>query len=176
MLQAFFSPEVDQVGAVLEKNSNSIFFEGGKITPKFGKDRLLNKLKIASIDNGFYMEYQGKYPVIFVNFKDIEGRYLDSIKSSVAEVISDVYKTHEYLSIAIDSKPSLSDGDKDNLLKFRNILNRKATEAELRSSLRFLSTLLQKHFDRKVYILVDEYDKAFNSLLEDNWETEHSMI
>ncbi len=40
-----------------------------------------------------------------------------------------------------------------------------ASEKDLKSSIRFLTKLLHEHFDKKVFVLIDEYDSPMNNLI-----------
>ncbi len=98
MLQSFFAPAVYENGKIKESNENRILFEGGEIELNSSGDKhICQKLNISSIDNGAYMRYQGKYPVIFISFKNVKGDSYESIKTSVRLEIRELFKRHRYL-------------------------------------------------------------------------------
>src|SRR5204863_7240172 len=117
MLNYFFSPE----GA----DENKSMFENLKIGKEY-RD-ILN-------------EYQGKYPVIFISLKNIEGDNYEEIESGFKYVIGKLFKQHEYLVefLTIQNKPS----SQTNLQIFQELMDEKSSIARLVDSLRFLSELL----------------------------------
>ena len=159
MLLKFLAIEVDDKGERVEINSNRVFFEGGTINIKRNKTKDLASLKIAEI-GGEYMEDQGDYPVIFINLKDVRALTYNEVVIELKNLIKHTYKNYKYLihSDAIDN---------DDKQQFQIYIDRDYTDiTTLKDSIRFLSELLYKHHKKKVYILVDEYDKPVNYFLE----------
>ncbi len=112
------------------------------------KSDLFKGLKIW--DKEEYRRLQGTYPVIFLSFAGVKDANAYDAIERIKLIISRLYREHEYL---LDSK-KLSDEDKHNIKMMRGELsNLVASEA-----LQNLSYYLQKHFDKKVIILLDEYD------------------
>ena len=105
------------------------------------------------------MERQGKYPVIFISLKDVVGSYVEEIKDKLKGLISTTYESHSYLA----NSSKILGSEK---LKFQRYINQDYTGITIEESIKFLSTLLHKHHGQRVYVLVDEYDKPVNSLLE----------
>lgn len=105
-------------------------------------------------------EYMGKYPVIPVTLKGINGQTYETAFKMAVRVINEAAAKLEYL---LDS-PRLSGNDRQNL---QELLDREMDEAALFGSIREMSRLLKKHFGREVIILIDEYDvplaKAFEN-------------
>lgn len=105
-------------------------------------------------------EYMGKYPVISVTLKGINGQTYETAFKMAVRVINEAAAKLEYL---LDS-PRLSGNDRQNL---QELLDREMDEAALFGSIREMSRLLKKHFGREVIILIDEYDvplaKAFEN-------------
>ena len=159
MLLKFLAIEVDDKGERVKINSNRVFFEGGTINIKRNKTKDLASLKIAEIGGG-YMEDQGDYPVIFISLKGVKALTYNEVVGKLKNLIKRTYKNYNYLiySDAID------DGDKQ---QFQTYIDCNYIDISiLEDSLRFLSELLYKHHKQKVYILVDEYDKAVNFFVE----------
>lgn len=105
-------------------------------------------------------EYMGKYPVISVTLKGINGQTYETAFKMAVRVINEAAAKLEYL---LDS-PRLSGNDRQNL---QELLDREMDEAALFGSIREMSRLLKKHFGMEVIILIDEYDvplaKAFEN-------------
>ncbi len=119
---------------------------------------------------------QGKYPVIFLSLKDVIGNSVEEIEIKLKLKISDVFGDHKYLldflyKTANDQKLDYSErkAATKSLKKYEKIYDgdgKEATTVELQDSLYFLSELLYNYHEKQVYILVDEYDKPVNYLLE----------
>ncbi|PIE79800.1 MAG: AAA family ATPase, partial [Candidatus Delongbacteria bacterium] len=108
----------------------------------------------------FCNKHQNKYPVINLTLKAVKETSWDRCLDKFRNIVSDLYTKHEYL---INS---------DKLGKYEKqiieqIIDRTADEITVKGSLVKLSEYLEKHFNQKVVILVDEYDtpiiSAFNN-------------
>ncbi len=157
MLQKFFEIEVDQSGTPLppEQKINDKLFTGGIADLGFGETKELKPLKIAGVANA--IKRQGQFPVISISFKDVKGSSYQEIENGIRHQIIGLVLQYQYLT---KSTELLQDVQIKALKKyFTGDLN----TDDLKSSLRFLSELLFKHFNQKVYILIDEYDTPINS-------------
>ncbi len=98
-----------------------------------------------------YREYQGKYPVIFVTFKDIKFNTWEETFYAIKEVFSKEAARHIELQTS----------DKCNVYEkraFENLLSGKVNEVELSGALLNLSSMLHKHHGTAPIIIIDEYD------------------
>jgi len=156
MMRCFFSIEVDLHDRLVPEDQkiNPKLFAGGDVDIGFGKMKKLKPLKIANDSDS--MEHQGKYPVIYINFKDIKGSSYDEIEESICINVREIYMSHKYLQ----SSDNINKEDKEI---FAYYLKGKIDTSYLKKSLGFLSSLLFKYFNQKVYILIDEYDTPINS-------------
>ena len=105
----------------------------------------------------------GKYPVVFLTLKGVEGLKFEDARMSLVELIVAEARRLKFL---LDSDNLDADGKKQYLaLLSLNKEQTTSTEANLRLSLKTLSELLYKHYGQKTVILIDEYDvpldKAF---------------
>lgn len=100
--------------------------------------------------------YQGQFPVIFLTFKSIKEDTWDIAYEKFEIVIYEEFKRHNYLL----HDDSLESYDKE---LYQQILERKASRAELENSLHFLATLLHKKYNKKIVILIDEFDVPIQS-------------
>lgn len=112
---------------------------------------LFDKLKIAQIENGKYLQHQGQYPVIFISFKDVKDRDFESAYENIQELFIRVYDRHNYLQTS--DKLTTSQKRLYNL-----ILDGEASKAQLKNSFQILAELLYTHYGKKAYLLIDEYD------------------
>ena len=125
------------------------------------------KLAISSVDNGHYMKYQGKHPVIFITLKDITGDTIEEITNTLKIEVKALYKDFRYI---LDSN-ELHEDERKDFNKYIDI-DYDDKKITLENSIKFLCELLHKHHGNKegeeVYILVDEVDKPINAFLEKN--------
>lgn len=118
---------------------------------------LFDRLAIAQEAQGQYIQqHQGRYPVIYVSFKDIKQRDFPAALDKLKGLIQDLCRQHQYLS----DSAHLTLTEKELFYKY---LTDDPTPQELENALKILSQLLRKHFNEQVYILIDEYDTPLNA-------------
>ena len=124
-----------------------------------GDKSIFEGLKISK-DTELSEEYMGRYPVIFVSLKGINAGSYDTAFRLMVETIKSAAKKAKILKIS----DKLDDDEKED---YRALLDKDMDEATLFLSLKTLSELLEKHYDSKVILLIDEYDvplaKAFEN-------------
>ena len=111
---------------------------------------IFDGLKIMSAGDE-YLEHQNKYPVIKLSLKGAEGKTFKSAYELFKIEITNEFKRHRYL---IKSE-KLKQEDRE---LYQKIIESTATIEEFKSSLKFLSDCLATHYNKKVIILIDEYD------------------
>ncbi len=164
MLRKFFEIEVDSQGKPLplEKKVNHKLFVGGEIDLGLasGKKKLLNALKVAQCVD-IISDYQGRHPVIYINFKDVKGNSYTEVENGVRNQIIKLFADYRYLEQYLTENAGfLNNAEKKKLSLY---CTGKLNIEDLKDSLGFLSKLLYKHFKQKVYLLIDEYDTPINS-------------
>ena len=98
-----------------------------------------------------YRKYQGKYPVIFLTFKDVKFNTWEETFQKIRELITqETYRHQELLS-----SPSCNQFEKHTV---ERLLSNQASEAELSGALADLSAALHKHYGIAPVIIIDEYD------------------
>lgn len=161
MLRKFFEIEVDGKGTPLppEQRVNNKLFLGGIVDLGFDETKELKALKITNITSS--IKRQGQFPVISISFKDVKGSNYQDVESGIKNQVTKLFGKHRYLKhyIAEDTN-LLDDVQKEKLNRY---FTGKFDKEDLKDSLGFLSELLYKHFNQKVYILIDEYDTPINS-------------
>ena len=107
-------------------------------------------------DTKFCEKYMGKYPVIFITLKSVDGDNFEDAYKMFAIVVSKVASEYEYLL----ESPRLNDSDKDKLKKItdESFLMKLENSAILKTSLNTLSALLYKEYGKLPVLLIDEYD------------------
>ena len=126
---------------------------------------LFDGLKISTVDNGHYMQYQGKYPVIFISFKDIKANDFDKAYSDLYELIIATFNAHNYL----EHSEKIS---RVNREQFTAFLNKEVNESEIKNSLKTLTACLFEHHGVRPWLLIDEYDTPIQSGYLNNYYNE----
>ena len=132
MLQYFFEDERNRNTG--EKKDNKYLFDGMKILSEGEK----------------YTSHMGEYPVINLSLKSAKQPTFELAYSCLKEKIIDEFKRHRYI---LNSEIS-----SDDKLRYESILNNVEDEKLYVTSLEFLSRCLEEYFNKKVIILIDEYD------------------
>lgn len=112
-----------------------------------------------------YTDHYAKYPVIFFSLKDAKAEKWQSCYELLEVVIARLYKNHQYI---------LHSGslNKMETRDFENILNREASDTTLKASLFNLTDYLYHYYDKKVIVLIDEYDSPVHEAFEHRFYTE----
>lgn len=98
-----------------------------------------------------YRDYQGKYPVIFITFKDIKFNTWEE----TFEAIKELFVKEAYRHMELESSEKCDGYDKKI---FCQLLSGEMNEVELSSVLLNLSRMLHKHYGIAPIIIIDEYD------------------
>lgn len=115
-------------------------------------------------------EYMGKYPVIFLSLKGVEGSSFDDARYMITEIIGKEAERFRFL----ECSEALSENDKD---RYRAIISqcdgKYMMDAQLLvSSLQSLSQLLCTHYGKKTIILIDEYDVPLDKAFQNGYYKE----
>ena len=143
-------------GKTLNMSMLKNFFE-------IGTDETLFEGLYISENQKLCEEYMGKYPVIFLSMKDVDGLTYDEAENALIQLIGSEAARFPFLL----NSDKLSETEKEQYRGFTIIQNGKycIDKGFLISSLKVLAQLLYKHYDQKAIILIDEYDvpldKAF---------------
>jgi hypothetical protein len=98
-----------------------------------------------------YRKHQGRYPVIFLTFKDVKYSTWENALSDISEIIRMEYSRHAELR----ESGKCTEYEKSFYAK---IISGDAEEVELARSLSVLSAMLHKHAGMPAVIIIDEYD------------------
>ena len=138
-------------GKTLNMSMMKNFFE-------IGADKTLFDGLTISKETALCERYMGKYPVIFISLKGVDGLNFEEACGALRRIIRAEASRFRVLL----SSEKIADEDKQLFLR---ILQEKDTFDDVRDSLRMLSSLLNQCFSEKVILLIDEYDvpldKAF---------------
>ena len=131
-------------GKTLNMDMLRIFFEkSAEDTSRYFQDK-----KIWAQGEA-YRQHQGKYPVIFLSFKDANKLTWEELYARLIETIRDEFFRHSELK---DSE-KISNPD-----FYKKIISGKATQAEYSISILRLSRMLREHYGQSVILIIDEYD------------------
>lgn len=133
-------------GKTLTMDMLKTFFEiSDEDTSKYFKDKKIWKCGEE------YRKEQGKYPVIFITFKDVKFPTWEQAYLSICENIANEYLRHDILL----SSDKCNEHEKNY---FRRVTDASATEVSMTRALLQLSQMLKKHYGKPAIIIIDEYD------------------
>ena len=133
-------------GKTLNMDMLRVFFEiSEEDTSRYFTDKAIWKCGAK------YREHQGKYPVIYLSFKDVKFDSWEATFAKISELLQEEFGRHS----------ELKDSDRlksYELAFFQKVLNGEASEVELCASLQKLSKMLKEHYGKAPLIIIDEYD------------------
>ena len=119
-----------------------------------------NKEENKEIFKNLYIEKtetfkeQGQYPVIFLSLKDLKALTWEQMEKAIKSAISRLFSEYKYLLNVLD---------KFDTLAFENILLKNTELEDLKEALKFLTRILYEKYNKKVVVLIDEYDSPLVS-------------
>ena len=113
--------------------------------------KLFKNLYIEKTEN---FKEQGQYPVIFLSLKDLKARTWKEMERKIIITLSDFFSEYEYL---------LNELTGISFENLKNIIYKKASIDDLTTALKFLTKILYEKYNKKVVVLVDEYDSPLVS-------------
>ncbi|NFG28451.1 AAA family ATPase [Clostridium botulinum] len=144
--KVILTPRPRRFGKTLNMSMLKYFFD---IENKDENKDLFKGLEIGNEEE--IMKMQGAYPVIFLTFKNEKHLSFENLQEGIKSVMYNIYMDHYYL---LESE-KLSQFDKE---RFKEILDRKGSIVEFSEALSNLMRYLNKHYNKKVIVLIDEYD------------------
>ena len=144
MVSLFTRPR--RFGKTLNMDMLRVFFEiSEEDTSIYFKDK-----QIWSCGDS-YTRHQGKYPVIFLTFKDVKFDSWESTLNKLSALLQAEYGRHSELA----DSTKLADYEK---AYYNKIVSGSANEVDLSSALENLSRMLYEHYGTNTIIIIDEYD------------------
>ena len=136
---------------------------------EIGKDKtLFDGLRISD-NQGLCEKYQGKFPVVSVSLKGINGATYEEARRFLIKTINEEARR---LSVLSDST-ELDETDHELLTQLKK---KEMTNDSLVYSIRELTELLEKHYGRKVIVLIDEYDVPLAKANENGYYDEMVLL
>lgn len=150
-------------GKTLNMSMLRYFFEIGADASLFDGLQIAENKKLCE-------EFQGKYPVIFLSFKNVEGLTFADAQYRLTELIAGEAERFAFLA----QSDKLTENEKSlyrGLTAVRE--GRYALAGEvLASALQTLSKLLAKHYGQKTVMLLDEYDVPLDKAFQNGYYQE----
>jgi hypothetical protein len=149
-------PRPRRFGKTLNLSMLKYFYDccpekGGKETDAANSyKKLFDSLAIAEAGQE-YLDHLGKYPVIFLTFKNIKEMNWETSYRKIQKLIRREYLKHKYLG----NSPKLEPQEQDY---FKKIINLEGELEDYESSLENLLIFLNRYYGERVVILIDEYD------------------
>ncbi len=131
-------------GKTLNMSMLKCFFEIGTDKSLFDGLRVSEEKELCE-------KYTGKYPVVFVSLKDVDGLTFEDAYDMLREIIR---KECVRLQFLMDSD-ALTDAEKEPM---KRLLGNRPERVDIKNSLALLCSLLEKHYGQKPILLIDEYD------------------
>ena len=147
-------------GKTLNMSMLKSFFE-------IGTDKTLFDGLYISDNKELCDDHMGKYPVIFLSLKGVEGLEFASAKRMLCTIIDREIDRHYYLK----TSDVLTDEDRTLFTKMLH-----GQDDNIEDSIRMLSKLLYKHYGQKVVILIDEYDVPLDKAFQNGYYKEMVSI
>jgi hypothetical protein len=135
-------------GKTLNMSMIKNFFERTDENIQDNKESIFKDLKVW--EHEYVREYSGKYPVIYITFKDVKNLTWQDCYLKILGLIQYEYDKHRDLL----NTDVLSDAQK---IYYNSILNREASLADYEASLMHLTEFMAKGYKSNVMLLIDEY-------------------
>lgn len=178
---AYYVDKSRFISEVLERNAKVLLLPRPR---RFGKTLNLSTLRYffeASAQSNAHlfeglavsrdseaMRQQGRYPVIYLTFKDCKASSAMEAFRKIGQLFSDLYREHKLSLHPIQ--------DKEEQQRYQSIVTNDADSAAWQDALAFLMRLLHRHNGAQVVVLIDEYDTPIHSAHEHGYYDEMVMF
>ena len=148
-------------GKTLNMSMLKCFFE-------IGADKTLFDGLAISKETALCEECMGKFPVVFISLKDVDGLTFKEAYGKLHEIIQKEIRRLYFLT----ESSKLSEMDKQAFNKLAST----DEEVEIQKSLALLTELLYKHYGQKTILLIDEYDVPLDKAFQHGYYKEMASL
>ena len=149
-------------GKTLNMSMMKSFFE-------IGTDKTLFDGLAISEEKELCEAYMGKFPVVFVSLKDVDGLTFENAYGKLRDILRAEISR---LSFLMQSE-QIAEDDK---YSFERFLREQDTLDDVQKSLKMLSSLLYQHYGQKVILLIDEYDVPLDKAFQHGYYKEMAAL
>ena len=149
-------------GKTLNMSMLKSFFE-------IGTDKTLFDGLAISEEKELCEAYMGKFPVVFVSLKDVDGLTFENAYGKLRDILRAEISR---LSFLMQSE-QIAEDDK---YSFERFLREQDTPDDVQKSLKMLSSLLYQHYGQKVILLIDEYDVPLDKAFQHGYYKEMAAL
>lgn len=177
MLKTFVELQLDENGnKITPHNTTSTYrlFKNSEIITANGEVESLQEPLHISKRHAVFNNFQGKYPVIYLQLGGINATDYDDFLEIMNIKIMDIFKQHLYITASPylgknAPEPYYRNRSQVYLDLFTKIIENRSTEYDLTISLPVLSEMLCKHHNQQVFLLMDDWDSVLcNFLFEES--------
>ena len=154
-------------GKTLNMSMLRCFFE-------IGTDRTLFDGLYISKNKQLCEEYLGKFPVIFLSLKGVDGHTFEKAKAKLVRLLALEAERFDFLK----DSDKLTDNEKERYHALTRLYNGKYSmdEESLEAGLQTLSELLFRYYGQKTIILIDEYDVPLDKAYQHGYYREMTAL
>ena len=149
-------------GKTLNMSMLKSFFE-------IGTDKTLFDGLAISEEKELCEAYMGKFPVVFVSLKDVDGLTFENAYGKLRDILRAEISR---LSFLMQSEQI----EEDDKYSFERFLREQDTLDDVQKSLKMLSSLLYQHYGQKVILLIDEYDVPLDKAFQHGYYKEMAAL
>nr|WP_296928239.1 AAA family ATPase [uncultured Marvinbryantia sp.] len=154
-------------GKTLNMSMLKCFFE-------IGTDKTLFDGLAISQEAALCEEYMGKYPVIFISLKDVDGLRFEYARKRLIKKVGTEAERFRFLLNS--DRLSVNEKEKYSALVALDKGQYVMDEEMLTSSLEVLSSLLCRHYGKKAILLIDEYDVPLDKAFQHGYYNEMVLL
>ncbi len=182
----YYVDKTKLIERVLQNKSKAYLFTRPR---RFGKTLNLSMLKCffeiganKALFDGLYIsrnqqiceDHLGKYPVIFLTLKDVDGFDFKTAKYQIIELIAK--EASRFKCLLESNQLDRSDKEAYSALIKSTSGKFEMDDDTLYGSLKTLSELLYKHYNKKVVVLIDEYDVPLDKAFQNGYYKEMTSL
>lgn len=157
-----------------EQTPNYLLFVHNRLTAEYDSDKLIKPLMISKHYPELVAQHMGEYPVIYIDFGDVNPNNDADMVDQFGIAISRVFNYHKYMLRVLKTYVEGTNETKEKKLKarslfkeFRDIITEHVTDRNvIIKSMPLLLKLLYRHFHKKVYVLIDNFDEPIKKIIQ----------